>query len=71
MHINITLFIQIINFVITYKVLDIFFFKPILASLEQKKEQELALNSAVQQKEHDLENLEEQEKLNFLLFRKK
>ncbi len=47
MDFNITLFLQVINFLITYVFLHNFFFKPVLARLKAKKEAQQSLTDAV------------------------
>jgi hypothetical protein len=44
---NITLFIQVLNFLIAYWFLARFFFKPVLGFIHQESQKELFLNHAV------------------------
>lgn len=70
MKINVTLFIQIINFFITYKVLTLFLFKPILESLKEKRIRKEKLQKSIKEKEQELVNLEQQKRENIITFQK-
>jgi hypothetical protein len=58
MRINVTLFVQIINFAITYLVLNRFFFKPLLNSLEKKDLAKKELEQKIDVEEKELVGLE-------------
>lgn len=60
MHINVTFLIQIANFLITYKILSVFLFKPIIASLEEKKVKKENLFNTIQEKEDQILALEKE-----------
>lgn len=62
MQINVTLFIQIINFFITYKILSFFLFKPIITSLEEKQAKKDALQNVIKEKTEELVRLEKKKK---------
>jgi len=54
MRVNLTLFIQIINFSITYWFLNRFMFKPVIKFLKQKKSKEEKTRKELDKKEQDL-----------------
>ena len=58
MHINATFLIQIINFLLTYTVLDKLLFKPALASIKEKKVKQKTLEASIQKEEEKLLELE-------------
>ena len=60
MNINITFFIQIINFFVTYKLLNVLFFKPIIKSIEKKKQKEESVNLKINNQEQVLLNLQKE-----------
>jgi len=66
LHINVTLVIQVFNFLITYWFLKKFFFTPVLCALEQKRDQQNSLITQVNNEELILKSLEA-EKLRTLL----
>ena len=68
MHINITFIIQIINFFITYKVLNIFLFKPVIASLEVKQAKREKLEGSITKEETALAKLERTKAENVVAF---
>ncbi|MFH1644361.1 MAG: hypothetical protein ABIA74_04265 [bacterium] len=59
MQINVTLFIQVFNFLIAYYFLERFLFKPVFDYIRKKNLQEKRVGAIVDQKEHDLLNLQE------------
>ncbi len=58
MQFNITFFIQIINFYITYWFLNNFLFKSVINFIEKEKLKEAELNNAIKEKQNLLLNLE-------------
>lgn len=60
MHINATFLVQIINFVVTYHILNCFLFKPVIASLKEKREKRDGLEHAIQTEEEKLLALEKE-----------
>lgn len=68
MQINITLFIQIINFFLTYKILDKFFLKPMLQSLRNKKTAKCNFESKIKHDEKTVEDLKESKKTQLASF---
>jgi len=68
MDINATFLVQIINFFVIYKVLTVFFFKPIIASLEEKKAKKESLEKSIKEKEEVLVSLEKQKKEEIKVF---
>jgi F0F1-type ATP synthase membrane subunit b/b' len=54
MHINVTLFIQIGNFLITYYLLDRWLFKPLIASIQKKQKAKNKLLKNIQSEESEL-----------------
>lgn len=71
MKINITFIIQIINFFITYKVLNIFLFKPVIASLEAKRAKQKALEKSITKEEEVLLSLEKTKAADVVAFQGK
>ncbi len=55
MNINCTLFIQIINFFITYKVLGTYLFIPTLRAIKSRKDKENKLNAEIAYEESHIE----------------
>jgi hypothetical protein len=70
MYINITIFVQIINFVITYKILKTVLFKPVINSLEDKKEKTTRLENKNKENEAILIDLEKKKINNIVVFQK-
>lgn len=62
MHINITLFIQIVNFLITYKILATFLFKPIIASIEGQEAKKESYETTIYEQREELSLLEKKKK---------
>jgi F0F1-type ATP synthase membrane subunit b/b' len=60
MHINATFLIQIINFVVTYYILNRFLFKPIIASIKRKHEKEIGLKKSIKKEENKIVTLEKE-----------
>ena len=60
MHINATFLIQIINFIITYYVLNRFLFRPIIASLKRKHDNKTALTTSIEKEETNIIALEKE-----------
>jgi hypothetical protein len=54
MHINVTLFIQIGNFLLTYYALNRWLFKPIIASIQTKQKAKQKLLESISIEEEDL-----------------
>ena len=54
MHINVTLFIQIGNFLLTYYLLDNWFFKPLIASIQKKQKSKNKLKNNIKSEETEL-----------------
>jgi hypothetical protein len=71
MHINATFLIQIINFIITYYVLNTFLFKPIIKSLKRKQEKETALKTSIEKEEENILTLEKKKHEKVLSFQRK
>jgi len=69
MQVNITLFFQIINFLIAYWFLNIFFFKPVFNFINKKKTKEKKVLELVGKKEHVLLHLEEEKYRQLVEFR--
>ncbi len=59
MYINITFFIQVIHFIIVYQLLNRFFFKPILNSLNKRYVKEEKIKQEIAKKENELLQLKE------------
>ena len=60
MQINVTLVIQIINFFITYKVLNAFLFRPAIDALETKQKKKDALQNQIDTQEEELITIEKE-----------
>lgn len=71
MQFNITFFIQIINFFITYWFLNKFMFKPVIKFIKKRKQREKAFINKIKQKEELLLELEKQKKLELYNFQQK
>lgn len=69
MRINLTYFIQIINFLITYWFLNRFLFKPVILFIKNKKEKESKFNKRTEKKEHNLLDLEKKKHQDLVDFR--
>ena len=69
MQVNITLFLQVINFLISYWFLNRFLFKPVFAFIGKKSLQEKRIASIIESKEHNLLNLEEEKHQRLIDFR--
>lgn len=59
-NINITFFIQVINFFVTYKLLNIFLFKPVIASIQKKKQNDELISAKIKQQEQVLLDLQKE-----------
>ena len=70
MQINITLFLQVINFLISYWFLNKFLFKLVFNFIHKKNLQSKRIASIIENKEHALLNLEEIKHQNLVNFRK-
>ena len=68
MNINSTILIQSINFIITYKFLKNFLFKPIIESLNKKKEEQKKLNSEIEDIQGYVLHLEKEKSKNLDIF---
>jgi len=68
MHLNVTFFVQGINFFITYKLLTAFFFGPIIQSIKEKKEKKEKLEAGIKQEETYLVTLEKEKHHNLSSF---
>ncbi|MCK4265382.1 hypothetical protein KAW80_03420 [Candidatus Babeliales bacterium] len=71
MEINITFFIQILNFYVSYRVLNKFIFSPVIQSLEKRKLEEQAILSEIAQNEAKIIDKEHLEKDELIAFQKK
>lgn len=60
MQINATFIVQLINFFITYHVLNFLVFKPIIASLHHKEKEEKKINDSIAHEEEILLSLEKE-----------
>lgn len=69
MEINITIFIQIINFWITYWILHKFFLKPMVAFIQQKECAFALVTETIKQKEKILEELQQEKTRELLTFK--
>ena len=69
MNINSTFLIQSINFLITYKFLKKFLFKPIIESLNKKEEDQKILNSEIESIKDYVFHLEKEKSKNLDIFR--
>jgi F0F1-type ATP synthase membrane subunit b/b' len=58
MHINVTLFIQIGNFLLTYYLLDKWLFRPLIASIQKKQKAKNKLLKNIQTEEAELLSLQ-------------
>ena len=54
MQINLTLFVQVINFAITYWFLNKFMFRPVIAFLQEKRKKEAQTKKLIDKKEQEL-----------------
>ena len=70
MHINVTFLIQVINFLITYKILKTFLFRPVLSSIKEKKEKREKFEQSIEKKEQELIVLEKKKIENVDIFQK-
>ncbi|MCK4650796.1 hypothetical protein KAT08_01345 [Candidatus Babeliales bacterium] len=70
MHLNLTFFVQIVNFSITYLFLNKIMFRPILLFLKQKKEKEKSLQGKIAKKESDFLMLNKRKDEDLIKFRK-
>lgn len=68
MQINLTIFVQFINFAITYWFLNKFMFKPVLIFISKKKSEENYLNNKIKQKEELIKILENKKTQNYNIF---
>ncbi|HBS48063.1 TPA: hypothetical protein DEO28_02370 [Candidatus Dependentiae bacterium] len=68
---NFTIFIQIINFIITYQLLNKFVFRPVLNFLEQKKNKEKVLTVSLQTEEKVIDEMQQQKELKLFNFQQK
>ena len=66
---NLTFFMQVINFGITYWVLNKFMFKPVLLFLQKKKKKEKQELESIAQKEHELLQLHEKKEQELATFK--
>lgn len=69
MQINLTFFIQIINFSITYWFLNKFMFNPVMIFLKQKKDKENNIKKEIKEKEEYLLKMEVKKGINLEKFR--
>ncbi|MBU1007956.1 hypothetical protein KKA53_02665 [Candidatus Dependentiae bacterium] len=68
MHINATFLVQIINFLITYHVLNIFLLKPVITSLKEKKLKRKKLEQKIKIEEEALRSLEKEKSDSIVIF---
>jgi len=71
MHINATFLVQIINFLITYAALNTLLFKPVIASLQEKKKKREELENSIKQEEKKLLALEKEKTNKITIFQAK
>jgi len=71
MHINATFLVQIINFLISYYVLNRFLFKPVIASIRKKQETETALKASIEKEENDIIALKKEKYESIISFQRK
>lgn len=69
MEINITIFVQIINFWITYGVLHRFFLKPMVAFIQQKEGAFAAHQSMLQHKDEVIQSLQKDKQTELTTFK--
>jgi len=62
MNINATTFIQIANFLVTYKVLNKLLFKPVIETLERKKKKKATLHESIKSVEEKVVSLKKEQK---------
>ena len=60
MNINATFLIQIIHFLIAYKMLNALLFRPAIASLKEKRDKRKQIETAIKQEEETLLSLEKE-----------
>ncbi|MBD3231847.1 hypothetical protein GF322_04260 [Candidatus Dependentiae bacterium] len=69
MKINLTLFVQIINFYITYYFLNNFMYKPVTSFLNKQKQKESEIKKNLDKKEKELLELENAKKIDLISFK--
>lgn len=62
MQINATLLIQIVNFVVAYKILDYLLFKPVIESLNEKNSRKNQFTESIKKEEEILVSLAKEKK---------
>lgn len=71
MNINITLFFQVFNFLITYWFLNKFLFKPVLLFIKNKSFKKNEMLKSIEKKEYNLLHLQEEKHSNLFDFKQK
>ncbi len=67
MNVNATLIIQMLNFFITYWMLRLFLFKPVVAIIEHENAQEIVLHDIIDQQKKSLEIQEKERQRHWFL----